>query len=282
MNSLLSIIQERKHFFQCHHQIEEEVQQIFKFVRQFEATQQKIQKIRNFCFYDFSDYDLSEIDKFLEEIMHKDINHMCRMMDLSKIIGTPYYGHSYPQDSSNSHKHLLEMISSDFKWIRNGLDHFEKLMKVNSNIFYDQPILEIPAQKFWNTYLQRESECFGDCDHCNKMMYPHRTGYLKSWLNIYIKNQEQIKHGKVIPKLKWLATESAKEFKLGDYHWRRCDSKESVKKCPCDIACLLRAMYYASDDLVVKSLDQILPVYLKMKKYHQKLLSLCVRNELNR
>lgn len=260
-------MQKRKLFFQCKPQIEKEVKQILNLVNQFGTIEQKIKKLRNYCFYDFDDNELGYIEKSLDDIMQKDINHMCRMMELSKIIGTPYYGHSYPQDPSNSHEHLLMLISSDIEWITNKLHYFEKLMDIRSESFYHLAILKIPAEKYWNEYLGKETECFGDCDHCNKMMYPHRTGYLKSWLNVYIKNKEQINRTKIIPKLRWHATLSAKNFALGDYHKEHCDSQESVKKCTCDIACLLRAMYFAQDDSIVKSLDQIIPLYLKMKKH---------------
>jgi hypothetical protein len=266
MNDLFSVMQKRKLFFQCKPQIEKEVLQILSTVNQFETIEQKIKKIRYCCFYEFDDDELTQIDKSLEEIMDKDIKHTCHMMDLSKIIGTAYYDHCYPQTPSNSHKHLSRLVSSDLEWITNELLHFERLMNVHSENFYYQSILKIPAEKYWCDYLAKERECFGDCDHCNKQMYPHRTGYLKSWLNVYIKNEEQIKCGKIIPKLWWHATMSAKEFTLGDFHRERCDSQVSVKKCQCDIACLLRAMYFACDKLIVKSLDQIIPLYSKMKK----------------
>lgn len=64
----------------------------------------------------------------------------------------------------------------------------------------------------------------------------------------------------------WYSVNTAKKYKLGDYHQSKCDEGESVTTCNYDFACILRAMYYATEDETVESLDQIIPIFSKMKR----------------
>lgn len=133
-----------------------------------------------------------------------------------------------------------------------------------------QTTLIVPAENHWLEYLSRpnNSTCSGnDCEYCLKGMYKHRTGYLKSWINVYLKNKENIHSEKAtMPRLRWYAAPYANTFNVGEYHRKRCDKNKSITICDCDIASILRIMFNPNDTDNLRSLDQIIPLFLKMKK----------------
>lgn len=118
----------------------------------------------------------------------------------------------------------------------------------------------------WRDYINRDrTGCLGDCEHCNKKMYPARTVYLKSWIHTYLNNKEDVDNGNAImPKLFWIAADTAKEFNVGEYHRSKCYSKETITECRCKLACVIRAMYNVSETDIIPSLDQIIPVFNRM------------------
>lgn len=170
-------------------------------------------------------------------------------------------------DDSPSYKR--EVLHRD---INNKIKLFEETLLSFDDEYSKIKLLEVPREDKWRLFINSFSDpsCsgLGSCDHCNKKMYPQRTIYLRSWLNIYLNNKRSINDGlSVIPTLYWVAAETAKEYKLGEYHKSQCKLNESITNCKCDIAYLIRAMYYdVEDETVVCSLgDQIIPEYNKMK-----------------
>lgn len=138
-----------------------------------------------------------------------------------------------------------------------------------------KPTLIVPAQAQWDEFLSKDhyGGCsgLGSCEYCNKKMYPLRTGYLKSWIRIYLKNKQDIDAGNVqMPRLQWCAADYANKFIVKEYHQQHCNQNKSITVCDCDIACLLRAMYHITDDDTLHSLDQIIPVFRKMQKQFNK------------
>lgn len=234
---------------------------------------EKINKIYDGYFYKLSDVDREHLLKTKKKILSKTLNHDYLISNISKILVTPYYGYDYPSTPNNCHKKLLELITKDIIWANQELRHFENLLNITDS-FYNIPILVIPAEVHWNNFLNKDrSGCSGitSCDNCLKEMYAHRTGYLKSWITVYLKNEKEINQGKVIiPKLYWRAADWAKEFNICDYHKDHCKSGISISGCNCNIARLLRAMYYATEETCVESLDQIIPLYSNMKFNYSK------------
>lgn len=55
----------------------------------------------------------------------------------------------------------------------------------------EDKVLIVPAEVYWRKYLNtfESPGCsgLGDCDNCNRKMYSHRIGYLRSWINVYLK-----------------------------------------------------------------------------------------------
>lgn len=102
--------------------------------------------------------------------------------------------------------------------------------------------------------------------------YQTRSAYLSDWLRTYISNTESIRKGlKTIPALQWAHAPKAKLQNIGSYHQTRCHLKNSVHECPCDLACLLQALYPGVSDSDHKySIDQIMPRFRNLKKEYVK------------
>ena len=132
-------------------------------------------------------------------------------------------------------------------------------------------MLIVPGYDKWEQFLIScdDSACsgLGSCDHCNKKMYPHRGKYLKSYMYTYTQNKTEIKNGTIVmPKLHWIAADTAKEFNLEEFHRNKCQSQNTIKSCDCDTALLFRTMYYDVNDVEL-SLDMIYAVYLKFNRH---------------
>src|SRR5687768_12559249 len=90
-------------------------------------------------------------------------------------------------------------------------------------------------------FLERHSEydsmCsgIGSCEFCNKKLFPLRSKYLKAYINLYKNNKEKC------PKLIWACTDSAKEWKLGDFHKNKCDHGDMINVCKCSLAEFIRS-----------------------------------------
>lgn len=128
----------------------------------------------------------------------------------------------------------------------------------------------IPLEETWLEFLNNshDSACsgLGSCESCKRKMYPLRQKYLKSWMRTFIEHEPEIRAGRVtIHKLMWVASDTAKEFKLGEFHKTKCETLHSVTNCACSTALLLRTMYgpQITDDDVRVSVDIIYPLYKK-------------------
>lgn len=131
----------------------------------------------------------------------------------------------------------------------------------------------VPESSNWEQFLISNdgSACsgLGSCDHCNKKMYPKRAKYLKSWMHVYAQNKSAIKNADVVmPRLQWVAAETAEQFNLGDFHKTKCKLGNSIRDCDCDTALLFRTMYYNPKDSDIEpSLNIIYPVFSKANKW---------------
>lgn len=108
----------------------------------------------------------------------------------------------------------------------------------------------------------------GDCKYCTRDMYFVRSPYLQSYLKTYLQNKTAVDQGLLtMPKLFWYPAHTAQEFNLGEYHKEKCDLGRTVADCECSVAKLFRVMYPdVTEYSVEKSLDQIVPAFLKLLK----------------
>lgn len=137
----------------------------------------------------------------------------------------------------------------------------------------EKPELIIPKERDWDDFIIRKSDplCsgLGGCEVCNKKMLSVRGKYLRSWLQVFIKHKQDIISGKEkIPKLTWIAFDTAPSCTIGKFHRLNCQNNEITEKCQCDLAYLLRAMYAnVKEDDTVSSLEMI---YKTFKKFFHK------------
>jgi len=124
---------------------------------------------------------------------------------------------------------------------------------------------EIAEHKYL-TYLRFNSmpettcEGVGNCDDCNKGMYPLRTTYLRRYIELYCANK------KMCPKFHWQAANMAKLCNIGRFHKMQCRSGRGVDVCSCILADFVRVAYGDSTDNITDATeipsfsDQIWPM----------------------
>jgi hypothetical protein len=130
-------------------------------------------------------------------------------------------------------------------------------------------MIEIPSEDDYRIFCESNasynSSCsgVGSCDHCNKKMYPIRGKYLKEYVRIYKQNKDNLDS---MPKLFWVASESAQEFKLGDFHKQKCNLGKPVSECTCELSCFMKTCFNnVNEDDTRPSLDTICGTFINYK-----------------